>query len=213
MAISFLFFNRLVISIDPLALTAFSICGRWDYMLIVPILAIGSGMLTMIGQNFGRKNFQRVLHIWKVSLLTMVGVMAFLATILVLLAPKIYPFFSKVDEVIKYAVLQTRIVEYSFILGGIAMLARSSFQAIGRATPGLIITIIRIIGVALPVAYFYVYVMELGIYGVWFGLITGNLIAAIIALLWVRKTLKSYISEEGMRKEGVTGLQEEVVVD
>jgi Na+-driven multidrug efflux pump len=182
-------------------------------MLIVPILAIGSGMLTMIGQNFGRKNFQRVLHIWKVSLLTMVGVMAFLATILVLLAPKIYPFFSEVDGVIRYAVLQTRIVEYSFILGGIAMLARSSFQAIGRATPGLIITIIRIIGVALPVAYFYVYVMELGIYGVWFGLITGNLIAAIIALLWVRKTLKSYISEEGMRKEGVACLQEEVVVD
>jgi putative MATE family efflux protein len=213
MAISFLFFNRLVISIDPLALTAFSICGRWDYMLIVPILAIGSGMLTMIGQNYGRKNFQRVLHIWNVSLLTMVGVMVFLATILVLLAPKIYPFFSKVDEVIRYAVLQTRIVEYSFILGGIAMLARSSFQAIGRAMPGLIITIIRIIGVALPVAYFYVYVMDLGIFGVWFGLITGNLIAAIIALLWVRKTLKSHIPEEGMKIEGVTGLQEEVVVE
>jgi Na+-driven multidrug efflux pump len=143
----------------------------------------------------------------------MVGVMAFLATILVLLAPMIYPFFSKVNGVIRYAVLQTRIVEYSFILAGIAMLARSSFQAIGRAIPGLIITIIRVIGIALPSAYFYVYVMDLGIYGVWFGMITGNLIAAIIAILWVQNALKSYISEESMKKKRVTGLQEEVVLD
>jgi putative MATE family efflux protein len=213
MAVSFLFFNRLVMSIDPLALTAFSICGRFDYILIVPILAIGSAMLTMIGQNFGRKQYRRMLDIWKVGLLAMVAVMAFLATLLVLLAPRIYPFFSTVDEVVGYAVRQTRIVDYSFILGGIAMAARSSFQAIGKAVPGLIITVIRLIGVALPMAYLLVYVFDLGIYGVWFGLITGNAAAAVVALVWVRKRFGSFIVYDANAQPGQLSLQEETAAD
>ncbi len=213
MSISFLFFNRLVISIDPLALTAFSICGRFDYILIVPILAIGSTLLTMIGQNYGRKQYSRMLEIWKVGLFAMVIVMAFLATLLVVFAPKIYPFFSNVDEVVRYAVLQTRIVEYSLILGGIAMLARSSFQALGRAIPGLILTVIRVIGVALPIAYFLVYVLDLGIFGVWFGVITGNIIAGIIAVMWVRKAFSAYSIEPERDRPTAVGLKQDLAVD
>jgi len=213
MAVSFIFFNRLIMSIDPLALTAFSICGRWDYIMIVPILSIGTAMLTMIGQNFGRMQFRRMIDIWRVGLLTMVSVMAMLATLLIILAPKIYPFFSTVDQVTRYAVLQTRIVEYSFILGGMAMLANSSFQAIGRAIPGLIITVIRVVGVALPMAHFLVYAMDLNIYGVWYGMITGNVIAAVVALIWVRKVFGSYAIKETTKSALVFGLEKDLAID
>ena len=213
MSISFLFFNRLVMSIDPLALTAFSICGRFDYILIVPILAIGSTMLTMIGQNYGRKQYTRMLKIWKVGLFAMVVVMAFFATLLVGFASKIYPFFSSVNEVVRYAVLQTRIIEYSFIFGGIAMLARSGFQAIGRAVPGLILTVIRIIGVALPIAYFLVRTIDMGMYGVWFGVIAGNIIAGVLALIWVKKAFSVYIVKQEPGFKTQDGLEQELVVE
>ena len=193
MAVSFIFFNRLIMSIDPLALTAFSICGRFDYIILVPILSFGSAMLTMIGQNFGRKNYTRVLDIWKVSLFTMLVVTAFLAGLLVLFAPRIFPFFSTVDRVVRYAVLQTRIVEFSFVLGGIAIIAQSAFQGIGRALPGLVLTVIRIVGVSLPLAYILVYTTNLGIFGVWYGVIIGNVISAFIAFFWVKKTFGSYL--------------------
>jgi len=193
MAISFIFFNRLIMSIDPLALTAFSICGRFDYIILVPMLSFGSAMLTMIGQNFGRKNYRRVLDIWKVGLFTMLVVTAFLAGLLVLFASRIFPFFSTVDQVVRYAVLQTRIVEFSFVMGGIAIIAQSAFQGIGRALPGLVLTIIRIVGVSLPLAYILVYTTNLGIYGIWYGIIIGNVTSALVALFWVRKTFGSYV--------------------
>jgi len=213
MAVSFLFFNRLVISIDPLALTAFSICGRFDYILIVPILAIGSTLLTLIGQNYGRKQYTRMLHIWKTGLFAMVVVMVFLATVLVVFAPKIYPFFSKVDGVVNYAVRQTRIVEYSFILAGMALIAQSSFQAIGKALPGLTITVIRLIGVALPMAYFFVRVLDLGIYGVWFGVITGNVVAAFVGSIWIYHRFHSLISGKRAPESRGLRLQEEMVTE
>jgi putative MATE family efflux protein len=213
MSISFLFFNRLIMGIDPRALTAFSICGRFDYILIMPILSIATAMITMIGQNFGRKNYSRVIQIWKIGLITALFLIGFLASVLILAAPRIYPFFSNVEQVVRYAVLQTRIIEYSFMLAAVAMLSRASFQAIGRAIPGMIITVIRIAGLAVPMAYFYVRVTDLGIYGVWFGIITGNFIASIISFIWVKKTLGAYVSGGVAGASLNISLEEELVTD
>jgi Na+-driven multidrug efflux pump len=146
-----------------------------------------------------------MLDILKTGLFAMVVVTILLATMLVVFAPRIYPFFSRVDEVVDYAVRQTRIVEYSFILAGIALIAQSCFQAIGKAIPGLIITIIRLIGVAVPVAYFYVRVLNLDIFGVWLGVITGNVVAAIVGLIWVFQRYRSFIY--GKRIPKPIGLQ------
>jgi len=196
MAVSFLFFNRLVVGIDPLALTAFALYGRFDQTIIFPILAIGSAMITMIGQNFGRRMYTRVISIWWTGILTAIGVVVFVGTLLFVFAPKIYPFFTDVEGVEWYAVRQTRIVVYSWILASFTVLGRASFQAIGRAIPGMIVVILRIIGIALPAAYFYVKVLQLGIYGVWFGIVTGSAVAAVVSGLWVRKTLLGFLTEK-----------------
>lgn len=199
MAVSFLFFNRLVVGIDPLALTAFALYGRFDQTIIFPILAIGAAMITMIGQNFGRRLYKRVIDIWWTGILTAMGVIVFLGTLLFIFAPKIYPFFTDVEGVERYAVLQTRIIVYSWLLACFTVLGRASFQAVGRAIPGMIVVILRIVGIALPAAYFYVYVLHLGIYGVWFGIITGSAVAAVVSGIWVRRTLLGFIKKEEIK--------------
>jgi Na+-driven multidrug efflux pump len=73
------------------------------------------------------------------------------------------------------------------------MLARSSFQALGRAIPGLILTVVRVIGVALPMAYLLVYTFNMGVYGVWLGVIAGNVVAGILAMIWISKSFHAYI--------------------
>ncbi len=190
MAVSFLFFNRIVVSLDSLALTAFSICGRFDQVIIFPILAIASSMITMTGQNFGRKKFHRVENIWKIGLLLTSGVVITLAAIMFIFAPVIYPFFTNIDKVVWYAVRQTKVVEFTFIFAAIAILARSFFLAMGKPLPALLITVLRLAGIAIPMAYFYVYVLDLGIYGVWFGIITGNVSGSIISMVWINRTTK-----------------------
>jgi len=213
MAVSFLFFNRIVVGIDPLALTAFSLCGRLDMILIMPILAIGSSLITMIGQNYGRRNYERVKDIWRVCLLTAVVVLLFLASLMVIFAPKIYQFFSDVDQVVIYAALQTRIVEFSFILAAVAILGRASFQALGKPIPGLIIVVLRIAGVAIPMVYFYVYVLNLGIYGVWFGIMSGNAVSAVVSLIWVNRKLKSLLLFERPELPLSVELMEDLAID
>ncbi len=190
MALSFLFFNRVVVAIDPLALTAFALCGRLDQAVLMPIFAIGAALITMIGQNAGRGNFERVREIWWKSLLTAMGLVVLAAAAMFALAPRIYPFFSDIDQVVRYAVLQTRVVEFTFVFAVIGILSRSFFQAIGYPLPALLITTSRLLLLAVPAMILYVYVFDLKIYGVWLGIITGNVLAAGMSALWTSVTLR-----------------------
>jgi len=202
MALSFFAFNRIVVSIDPMALTAFALCGRLDQAVLMPIFAIGAALVTMIGQNAGRGNIARVREIWQKSLLAAVGLVLLTAAAMFILAPRIYPFFSDIDQVVRYAVLQTRIVEFTFLFAVIGILSRSFFQAIGYPLPALIITTSRLLLLAVPAMLLYVYVLKLGIYGVWLGIITGNVLAAGMSALWISRTFKRL--QEGKLKTAKT---------
>ena len=193
MAVSFLIFNRVVVGIDPFAFTAFSLCGRFDQAVMLPIFAIGAAVVTMVGQNAGRENFKRIHTIWIYSIITAGITVLFLATLMVIFAPQIYSFFSSVPAVVQYAVHQTRLLEYSFIFAAVGILSRSFFQAAGFPVPALLITLLRLIIIAVPAVLFYVYVLNMGMYGVWFGLLTGNTIAAGISLIWTLRTIKRLI--------------------
>ncbi|HEC61897.1 MAG TPA: MATE family efflux transporter [bacterium] len=190
MSFSFLIFNRVVVSIDQVALTAFALCGRFDQLVMMPIFAIGAALVTMAGQNAGRGLFERVQKIWRTSLLAGLVMVASIALLMVLLASVIYPFFSDVDQVVWYAVTQTRIIEFSFIFVMVSILARSVFQAIGYPLPALLIMTMRTLLITVPAVYLLVYVLDLGMYGVWFGLITGSVSAAVISLIWTGRILR-----------------------
>ncbi|MBN2324083.1 MAG: MATE family efflux transporter [Spirochaetes bacterium] len=189
MSVSFLVFNRVVIAIDPHALTAFSLCGRLDMVVLTPIFAIASALITMIGQNYGRGNFDRVNRIFWVGIGAASITVAVVAAIMVVLAPFIYPFFSDVESVVHYAVTQTRILEFTFLFAAVGILVRSTFQAVGSPWPAFFIPVLRLVVIAIPAVYLYVYVFDLGIYGVWFGVITGNALSAAVSLFWGKRTI------------------------
>ena len=43
---------------------------------------------------------------------------------------------------------------------------------------------------AVPAMLLYVYLFDLKIYGVWLGIITGNVLAAGMSALWISRTLR-----------------------
>ena len=75
------------------------------------------------------------------------------------------------------------------IFAVVGILGRSLFQGIGYPIPALIITLLRLLLISVPAVMVYVYVFNLGMYGVWFGLITGNAAGALISLVWGTRTI------------------------
>ena len=198
MSVSFLFFNRMVVQIDPLALTAFSLCGRFDQAVLMPSFALGSALITIMGQNGGRGNYPRLMTAWRTAMVAGAVSVAFMATVMIVLAPWIFRFFSDIPQVIHYAVLQTRIMEYTFLMAMVAIVGRSAFQAVGYPVPALIVIMLRLILIAVPGAYILIHYFDMGIYGVWFGLILGGAVSMTVSVLWLRRILKQIV--EGKRE-------------
>jgi putative MATE family efflux protein len=190
MSFSFVFFNKIVMDVDPFAMTAFTLCGRFEYAALMPCFAIGSAIITIVGQNAGRGNFDRAERAWYDSMLFAVMMVVGIASVLFILAPRLYRIFSDVDTVISYAVLQTRILVFTYIFAISGILGRSVFQALGHPWPAIIITVLRLIGLALPAMLLFVYVLDLHVYGVWYGMIFGNGTSAVISFFWCRSAYK-----------------------
>lgn len=190
MSLSFFIFNKIVIDIDEIALTAFALCGRFEQIMLMPAFAIGAAIVTIVGQNSGRNQFDRVWLVmkeaWKIGLLS-VGI---LTAIMVGFAPWIFRPFTDVDKVLWYAVTQYRILSISYLGALIGITGRSFFQAIGYPLPALFITLLRLLLISLPVMILLIYVLDFGMYGVWLGLATGSFISMFVSLFWVKRSIK-----------------------
>lgn len=187
MSVSFLAFNRIIVGIDSRALASFTLCGRFDQVMVLPILAIASAEITMVGQNFGRGNRARVRKIWNTCILGAAAVSGFVGTLLFLFAPALYPLFTSVDAVDALAVGQTRTVVFSYLFASAAVLGRAYFQAVGRAIPGLVIDALRLFVIPLPAALLLVHGAGFGVPGVWLAIVMGNVGSAFVAVTWVTR--------------------------
>ena len=190
MSLSFLIFNRVVVAIDQLALTAFSLYGRFEQMIFIPIFAIGSAIVTIVGQNSGRGNIARCRETWNRALLLGLSAVVILAGLFVLLSPLLFGSLSDIPEVVDYAVRETQVLAFSMLFAVIGVFARNIFQAIGYPIPALMLTLLRMIILGVPAVLLYVYLFDWGIYGVWFGIVTGNGLAAILSFIMITRTLR-----------------------
>ncbi len=191
---SLVFYNRLIVSCDPHALAAFTLCGRIDYLVMTPMFAVGVSVLTVVGQSWGAGDRDRARKAWSAA--TRVAVVGVLvpAVLQILLAPILYPLFSSVPEVVRYTVLQTRVTELFLPLIAVSLLASESFQAVDRPELSIAVTALRHLIVPLPVALVTVFVLRWQVMGVYVAAVSGILVSAAIAPILVDRVLGKAIT-------------------
>ena len=124
LALIFIVMNNLVSSIGESVMNAWSICLRLDTFVVIPAYAIAAATLTLVGQNFGRKNMRRVSQIYHLNMAAGVVTVLGFALVYMALAPLLFPWFSALDEVVAAAVRQVRLISFSFVgVSGVAVSA------------------------------------------------------------------------------------------
>jgi putative MATE family efflux protein len=190
LAISFMVFNKVVGAIGQTEMNAWTLVGRMDQIVLIPSFAVSGAALTMISQNFGRKNFLRVGKIYRRTVLFGMLMVLAAATVYSIAAPWFFRLFSNVNEVVSLAAIQVRALSFTFVGLCAAIVSASTFQAIGKPIPALFLAIIRMGLIAIPLALILVFTFHLKITGVFIALGMGNLCALPIAYLWVGNSLR-----------------------
>jgi putative MATE family efflux protein len=156
---------------------------------ILPVIGIATAVTSVSGAAYGGRDYCKlgIAHGYAVR----IGVFIELgiAAVTYILAPQITQLFTRTQEAARIAgdlVVFLRILFVFYPMISLGMLSSAMFQGIGRGLYSLIATIVRTIILVVPIAYCLALVLNIGLPGVWWGLVIGNSMGALLTFTWAR---------------------------
>ena len=169
------FVTRLIAEFGDGAVAAWGAGSRISHFVMIPIYALGSGLVPFVGQNWGGERYDRVRQARRLAYRCCFLWGAAMGGLLHLGAESIAVHFSTDEAVISRIVQYLWIVPLGFGMVGVFLMTEETLNAIGRPAVATATTAIHMFVLYAPLAY-------LGTKG-WqmTGLFTGVAVADILA--------------------------------
>ncbi len=172
------------------AVAAYGIGMRVEQLVLLPVIGFSTTTLTLVSQNFGAGRMDRV-HETVRKVLTYGAVMMAAGTVVVVwLAPYFMRLFSDDAQVVGIGVGYLRVDAFVFYGYVILFVSVSALQGMKKPFFAIYIGIFR--QIVAPYALFYLLtrIYPIGLAGIWWGILIITWTAALIALFYLRYTLR-----------------------
>ena len=163
----------------------FGVASRVESLAMIVLMALAASISPFVGQNWGAKKCQRVLRALQQSYLFCIGWGIVAAILLALLATQIVSLFNNNPEVVAIARTYLLLVPISYGTAGMIQISNSTFNAMGKPLPAVILTVLRMLVLYIPLAY--VGSLWLGAWGVFLAATVSNILVGIAAYFWSRR--------------------------
>jgi len=149
------------------------------------LIAFGFSMAaaTMVGQNLGAGKPERAAKCAWGTMKIVILETAIVSILFISIPEAIAGLFSSDPEVIKIAADYLIILGLSQVFMGIEIILEGAFSGAGDTMPPMIVSIPGSIA-RLPLAYYFCFVLDIGINGVWWSLTITSLVKAVVLLFW-----------------------------
>jgi putative MATE family efflux protein len=178
--------NRVLSEFGHVAVAGYGAAHKVDLLVALPVLGLAGASMTVIGMFAGAGRADLVRHTalyvyrWAVIAALTLGASAYLSAGLVI------GLFTDDAQALEIGSVYLKFALLAYPLMAVGMVSGRVLQGIGYGLPSLVITLTRVLGVAIPGAYVAVYAFDAPIESVWIAMVAGTLIADVLAVLWVR---------------------------
>ena len=131
------------------ATAGYGSAARFEQILLLPVLGLNTAIISIIGQNFGSKNYLRVKESYFKAVIYGFTIMIISGLIIFVSADRIVSIFSDNQEVVKYGTSYLKISALIFPAYPIFFISNGFFMAIKKSTYSMYLNIIR--NVILPI--------------------------------------------------------------
>ena len=180
--------NGILISFDVLATTVFGVYFKLQSFVFMPIFGMNSGLMPILGFNYGARNRPRIMKALKIGLIFAFSFMLIGAMIFILFPDFLLGFFNASDAMKSIGEVALRRIALTFPLAAVSIILVALFQATGDGYLSMIISIVRQIFVLIPAAWLLGKMY--GLDAVWFCFLAAEGVALIMSLLFFKKELK-----------------------
>lgn len=189
-------FNRtLNIYAGPLGIGVFSTINSLILLFLMPVVGINQGSQPIVGYFFGSKNYAKLRETYWKSMLsaTALCVIGFLAF---QFAPgALLGIFNKNPDFLELGVYGMKILTFMIPILGFQIISSNLFQAIGRASIAMFLSLSRQVIVLVPLIYILPKLFDLQ--GVWIATPVSDFISTLITTFFIIKIFKEFkVAEE-----------------
>ncbi|SFM48789.1 MATE family efflux transporter [Methanolobus profundi] len=202
MALMMLVMNVIIIAVsDTDGVAVYTVGWRVVTIAIAPLIGVSTAVVTLSGFAYGEGSYDKVSfsHIYsmKVGLLVETGI----AILTFVFAPQIATVFTLSDSAAHITddlIVFLRIICIFYPMVSLGMLSSALFQGVGKGLNALLATILRAL-IFVPIfAVFFAFSLDMGLIGIWWGMVIGNAMGSMFIFLWARayvtKLLRSGIA-------------------
>ncbi|MDK2918393.1 MAG: hypothetical protein PWQ37_1126 [Candidatus Petromonas sp.] len=181
--------NSLRVFGGDMAITIFGIVNRVIAFLFMPIIGVVQGMQPIAGFNYGAKKLDRVKQVLKFSIMAATAIAIFGWIIGETIPHIIIRAFTDDINIIKDGSFVFRIIIAMVPLLGIQFVGATLFQAIGKAVPALILSLLRQFILLTPLILILPRIFNLDLFGVWLAFPIADILAAMITAYLLKKEM------------------------
>ncbi|NRR91562.1 MATE family efflux transporter [Winogradskyella undariae] len=188
-SVTYLFMNNILFNLGgATSVTAYAIVGRMLMFALFPVLGVTQGFLPIAGFNYGAKNYERVRESINIAIKYAAILASVIFVVLMLFPEAITRVFTSDLDVIRQTPSAMRWVFAATPIIALQLIGAAYFQAIGKATPALLLTLSRqgffFIPLILILPKFY------GEIGVWMSFPIADVLATIVTGYFLNREIR-----------------------
>lgn len=188
----FMIINKFVSSISEVSMSAYTLVGRLNGVLVTPALAFAVGLSIMIGQSYGAKDMEKIKKVFVHGTFIITVFTGFLGILYMAISRLAFLAMSDNVEVISMALKQVYITTIPISIGTtVAVAASSSLQAIERPIKAMLVTAFRTLFISIPLIQILQLIFSKNVLQIWISVTIGVVCGGVIGIMWFLNELKN----------------------
>jgi Na+-driven multidrug efflux pump len=174
------------------AVNVLNVYFKLQSFIFMPVFGLGTGMIAIVGYNYGARLKKRVYEAIRVALIYAVCIMAAGTLVFQVFPRQLMAIFESESggEVAAQMVIlgetAMRIISLNFILAAVGITLSNVFQAVGKGIYSMIVSILRQLAVLLPAAWLLKEIFGT-VDAVWWCFVLAEAFSMVICLLLYKK--------------------------
>lgn len=183
-SISFIFYNRMMVGMNPLILTAFTLYSRLEQIALIPVWSLSSALSSIAGQAAGANDIPRMRAASRTAAWIGFAVTGTLYLGYVLASRPLFAAFQSDPRVLDLA---SSIVPWMALASVVSIpifMFMTVMSVAGFANQSLILTSIRIYALSVPACAIGVYVVGKNLNAAMVGLFVASALSLLLTQAW-----------------------------
>ncbi len=180
--------NVILAGFGHIPIAAMGLFFRLQMLIVMPVIGFSQGLLPVIGYNYGAEQNSRIREAVIKGFTISTAFITLLALVVYISPATFLGFFTAEEELLAMGTYSMRIMMVMLPLIGIQVVSTIFFQAIGKAVPSLILSLLREVMLFIPLLL--ILSGYAGLLGVWAARPLSDFLAFIITFAMVSRELK-----------------------